>query len=166
MAQEQNAMTKPAAVQDAISLLKSDHRKAKALFEEYEHKKESASPEEKFELAKKVCGDLLIHMALEEGIFYPAVRTGIDDDEIMNEAQVEHDGAKNLIIQLGELKPDDPMFDAKIIVLSEQVDHHVDEEEKTMFPKVQASKIDIDALGQALLEAKLDMRRRLGVTEE
>src|SRR3569832_921321 len=96
----------------------------------------------------------------------PAEHTGIDDDEIMNEAQVEHDGAKNLIIQLGELKPDDPMFDAKIIVLSEQVDHHVDEEEKTMFPKVQASKIDIDALGQALLEAKLDMRRRLGVTEE
>lgn len=166
MTKEQTATMDSAGMQDAISLLRSEHRKVKALFEAYEQKKESASPAEKFEIAKKVCGDLLIHMAIEEGVFYPAVRRGMDDEEIVNEAQVEHDGAKKLIIELGELKPDDPMFDAKITVLSEQIDHHVDEEEKSMFPKALASKIDIDALGRELLEARTDMRRRLGVPDE
>jgi len=166
MAQQQTATMDSTGTQDAISLLRSDHRKVKTLFEEYEKKKESASAEEKFEIAKKVCGELLIHMAIEEGIFYPAARRGMDDEEIMNEAQVEHDGAKDLIIQLGELQPNDPMFDAKITVLSEQIDHHVEEEEKSMFPKVRASNIDIDALGRELLEARTDMRRRLGLPEE
>lgn len=166
MTEKSNAGMETATAPDAIALLTAEHRKVKALFEQYEHQKDSATPEQKYEIARKVCGDLLIHMAIEEGVFYPAVRKGIDDEEIINEAQVEHDGAKKLIVELGELKPDDPMFDAKLTVLSEQIDHHVEEEEKDMFPKVLASKMDIDALGRELFEAEQDMRRRLGVPEQ
>ena len=154
------------AVGDVIALLTEDHAKAKELFEKYERMKDSAGPQEKFDIAKAVCGDLLIHMALEEGIFYPAVRDAIDDSELVNEAQVEHDGAKELIKELGDIKPDDPMFDARMKVLAEQIEHHVEEEEKEMFPKVRASKLDIAALGKELLAAKQDMRRRLGLPAE
>ena len=148
---------------DAISLLTADHREAKQLFEQYEKIKDNSSPEEKLTIAKEVCGALLIHMAIEESIFYPKVKAGIDDDDLMNEAEVEHNGAKDLIIQLGELKPDDPMFDAKIKVLSEQIDHHVKEEETEMFPEVRQSKLDLDALGEELFAAKNKLRVEHGL---
>ncbi|MDB5763195.1 MAG: hemerythrin [Herminiimonas sp.] len=151
---------------DAIGLLTADHRKAKSLFDEYEGLKSSGSPEEKFEIARQVCGELLIHMAVEEAIFYPAVRQHIRDDDLVNEAEAEHEGAKELIRQLGDIKPDDPIFDAKITVLTEQIDHHVQEEELTMFPKILLSGIDISALGKELRTAKNDMRTRLGLPPE
>jgi hemerythrin superfamily protein len=144
--------------QDAIVLLKSDHKEVKELFEKYEKTKDHSSDEQKMEIAKKVCGALLIHMEIEEKFFYPRVRQQIDDNDLMNEALVEHNGAKDLIKQLGEMKASDPMFDAKIKVLSEQIDHHVEEEETDMFPKARKSGIDLIELGRELFEAKNKMR--------
>jgi iron-sulfur cluster repair protein YtfE (RIC family) len=165
MAEESIADAESRVTRNAIDLLTADHRKVEMLFNEYDGLKDG-NPEEKYEVAKKVCGDLLIHMAIEEAIFYPAVREKVSDEEMVNEAEVEHDGAKDLIRQLGEIKPDDPMFDAKMKVLSEQIDHHVQEEESGMFPKARLSKLDINALGARLLEAKNEMRTRLGLEPE
>ncbi|MCW5298909.1 hemerythrin domain-containing protein [Herbaspirillum lusitanum] len=149
--------------QDAIVLLKADHQEAKELFDKYENIKEHAGDDQKMEIAKKVCGALLIHMEIEEKIFYPRVRQKIDDADLMNEALVEHDGAKSLIQQIGELKPGDPMFDAKIKVLGEQIEHHVEEEEKEMFPKARDSGLDLIELGSQLFEAKNRLRVEHGL---
>jgi hemerythrin superfamily protein len=150
-------------VTDAIALLKSDHREAEDLFEQYEKLKDADKTEEKFAIAKKVCGALLIHMEIEEKIFYPKVRGPVHDDDLMNEAVVEHSGAKDLIEQLGLLKPDDPMFDAKIKVLSEQIEHHVEEEEKEMFPKAEKSGADLEQLGEELFAAKNQLLAQHGL---
>ena len=148
---------------DAIALLKEDHREAEDLFAQYDKLKEAGRDQGKFAIAKKVCAALLIHMEIEEKIFYPRVRGPVHDDDMMNEAEVEHAGAKDLIKQLGLLKPDDPMFDAKIKVLSEQIEHHVDEEEKDMFPDVKKTGIDLEELGAELFDAKNKMRAEHGL---
>lgn len=150
--------------QDAIVLLKADHQEAKTLFSQFEKIKDSGDHDRKMEIAREVCGALLIHMEIEEKIFYPRVRQHINDNDLMNEALVEHDGAKELIQQIGELQPGDPMFAAKIMVLSEQIDHHVHEEETEMFPKAQQSGIDLKSLGAQLLEAKNRMREEHGLS--
>lgn len=148
---------------DAIELLVSEHREAKDLFKKYEQAKEKGDTTEKYDIAKQVCGALLIHMQIEESIFYPAVRKELDEEEMMNEAIVEHSGAKDLIRQLGEMKPEDPMFDAKVKVLSEQIDHHVEEEEDEMFPESRKSDADMLALGEQLLAAKNKLRTQHGL---
>jgi hemerythrin-like domain-containing protein len=149
--------------QNAIELLESEHKEAKKLFHHYEVVKDYASPSEKLGIAKEVCGSLLIHMEIEEKIFYPRVRSKIHDNDLMNEADVEHNSAKALIKQIGELQPSDPMFDAKIKVLGEQIEHHVEEEEGEMFPKARKSTVDLDELGAELLAAKAKMRTDLGL---
>lgn len=151
------------ATQDAIALLKADHREAEDLFEQYDKLKEAGKTQEKLAIAKKVCGALLIHMEIEEKIFYPKVRGQAHEDDLVNEAVVEHSGAKDLIKQLGALKPDDPMFDAKIKVLSEQIEHHVGEEEKEMFPKAEKSGLDMDKLGEELAKAKSKLQAEHGL---
>ncbi len=161
------AVASPAMVYpDVISLLKADHRKVEALFAEFSAQKNQIPVHEKFEIVRKVCGELLIHMAIEEGIFYPAAREAIRDAALMDEASVEHESAKDLIIQLGNIQPDDPIFDAKVQVLADQIEHHVQEEESLMFPKVLVSEIDLIAIGKELLEAKNNMRARLGLPVE
>jgi len=153
------------ATQDAISLLKADHREAEDLFAQYERAKEADKTEEKYEIARKVCAALLIHMQVEESIFYPAARAALDEegDDLLNEAEVEHNGAKDLIKQLGETQADDPMFDAKVKVLSEQIEHHVEEEETELFPKLKKTSLDLDDLGKKMAVAKEDLQERLGV---
>lgn len=161
------ALPTPAVVYpDVIGLLTSDHRKVESLFSEFQAKRHTMPAHEKFELVKKVCGELLIHMAVEEGIFYPVVRQAIKDEELMDEAMSEHGAAKDLIIQLGDIQPDDPVFDAKVGMLADEIEHHVQEEESVMFPKVLVSDIDLIALGRELLEAKNNMRTRLGLPVE
>lgn len=150
--------------QDAIKLLEADHREAEALFDHYEKVKEEASAQEKMKIAKKVCSALLIHMEIEEKIFYPQVRKKIDDDDLMNESVVEHASAKDLIKQIGQLKPNDPMFDAKIKVLGEQITHHVEEEESEMFPKVKKAKLDLSLIGAELRKGQSRMREEHGLT--
>jgi hemerythrin superfamily protein len=147
--------TSKAGVVDAISILTEDHAKVKKLFKQYESVKESGSAEDKQAIAAEICAELTVHATAEEEIFYPAVRAAIDDDELLNEADVEHASAKELIAQISESSPEDEMYDAKVKVLSEYIDHHVKEEEGEMFPKVRKAKVDLASLG-AEIEARKD----------
>ena len=138
---------------DAIALLKADHRKVEGLFEKFESAK---SPAKKQTLAQEICTELLVHAAIEEEIFYPAC-TGEIKDETINEAYVEHDGAKVLIAELKAADPDDRFYDAKMKVLSEMIKHHVHEEEmrsEGMFAQARAAGVDVDSLGEQMAARK------------
>ena len=145
------------ADKDACDLLDADHKAVKALFKEFETlagSRAKASMARKQELATKICEELKVHTTIEEEVFYPAVRAAIKDNDLLNEAQVEHDGAKSLIEQIEASDPADEMFDAKVTVLGEYIDHHVKEERTEMFPKARAArKLDLVAL-RARLEAR------------
>lgn len=146
---------------DATALLTQDHDAVKKLFKQYEELKEEGSPEEKATLAAEICLELTVHAQVEEEIFYPAVQQSIDDDDLMNEAEVEHASAKDLIAQIGAMNPQDEMFDAKVKVLDEYVNHHVKEEEKEMFPKARKADMDLDALGDDLRARKEELLAEL-----
>ena len=151
--------------EDAIEMLIADHKKVKKLFAEFKKLTGDDSSDEKREIVETICNELKIHTALEEEIFYPAVRQAIDDSELMDEALVEHAGAKELISQLENVDPEEDLYDAKVIVLGEQIDHHVEEEEGTMFPKANKSKLDTLALGAQMHKRKLALKKDMGVTE-
>ena len=139
---------------DAIKLLTEDHNKVKKLFKEFEKLSKKNDEEGKEELATQICKELTVHAQLEEEIFYPAVREAIDDDELMNEAMVEHASAKDLIAQIQSMAASDPMYDAVVTVLGEYINHHVEEEQNEMFPKVQKSDMDLEELGLEMAERK------------
>jgi hemerythrin superfamily protein len=141
---------------DAIALLKQDHDSVKKSFKEFEKMdhEDTATMEE---LVRTVCNELKVHTSLEEEIFYPAVREAIEDEDIMNEAQVEHDSAKELISQLEGMKPDDPMYAAIFTVLGEYVMHHVKEEESEMFPQARKSELDLKALAEQMAARKEEL---------
>ena len=139
---------------DAIELLTQDHRNVKDLFEQYEALSDRAFTSKK-KLAEKICLELTKHATAEEEIFYPAVRNASKkNDDIIDEATVEHASAKSLIAQILAMEPSDDLYDAKIKVLSEQIDHHVQEEESEMFPKARNAKIDLVALGTQIAARK------------
>lgn len=147
---------KAPAKQDALSLLKEDHEKAKKLFKQFERmKKKDASDEELEQIVEQACKELTIHTQIEEQIFYPALRAAIDDDDLMDEATVEHQSAKDLIAQLQD--PGADLHDAKFTVLGEYVNHHIEEEEKEMFKKARRAKIDLVALGERMAAMKTDL---------
>ena len=136
--------------QDAVALLKADHKEVHAMFEEYEGLGDRANVS-KNKLVAKICKALKIHTQIEEEIFYPAVREASKDTEDMvDEAVVEHASAKDLIAQLEEMDPEDDLYDAKVKVLGELIDHHVEEEEEEMFPKARKLKLDMDTLGDEM----------------
>lgn len=155
-----------AAEQDAIAMLMADHKKVKKLFSDFDKLKEEGSDEDKSELVEQICNELKIHTELEEEIFYPAVRKAIDDSDLMDEALVEHAGAKDLIAQLEDASPDDDLYDAKVTVLGEQINHHVKEEEGEMFPKAKKAKVDTEAVGATMLKRKTALMEQLGLTED
>jgi hemerythrin superfamily protein len=146
------AKTKSKAM-DAIALLKADHDEVKQAFKQFEKMdhEDAAAMEE---LVSGVCEALKVHTTLEEEIFYPAVRAAIDDDDIMNEAQVEHQSAKDLIEQLEGMDASDPMYPATFTVLCEYVLHHAKEEEDEMFPSAKKAKLDMEELGEQLRARK------------
>ncbi len=138
--------------EDAITLLTEDHKKVKKLFADFAKlAKGDGSDKAKAELVREICRDLTIHAQAEEEVFYPAVRAAIKDDDLMDEAHVEHAGAKNLIAQLDAMAPAHDHYDATVTVLGEMIDHHVKEEEEKMFPKAKKAKVDTAALGAALI---------------
>jgi hemerythrin-like domain-containing protein len=139
---------------DAIALLTQDHKKVKKMFKDFDKLKEEGDSAEKEALVKEICAELTVHAEIEEELFYPTVRKAIDDDDMMNEAEVEHASAKDLIEQLLSMDPEDEMYDAKVTVLGEYIDHHVEEEQNEMFPKAKKAKIDLEALGEELAELK------------
>lgn len=141
---------------DAIALLKADHRTVEELFEKFE--KAKGSPNKK-KLADQICLELKIHTMIEEEIFYPAFRGKIEDDTL-DEAYVEHDGAKVLVNDIANGSPDDDFFDAKVTVLSEEIKHHVKEEEmrsEGMFAQCRDTDVDLVALRDAMLARKQEL---------
>jgi hemerythrin superfamily protein len=152
--------------EDAIALLTADHKKVKGLFSEFDKLKEDGSAAEKSEVVATVCNELKIHTAIEEEIFYPAVREAIEDADLMDEALVEHAGAKDLIAQLEDMDSEDDLYDAKVTVLGEQIDHHVKEEEGDMFPKARKAKVDTAALGAKMLKRKRELMGEMGISVE
>lgn len=143
----------PNAKMDAIALLKDDHRKVEALFEKFEKAKDAKT---KKVLAAEICTELSVHATIEEEIFYPACHEAVEDD-LRAEAYVEHDGAKVLIAELAGSDPANEFYDAKMKVLSEDIKHHVREEEKPgegFFAQARKGGVDMDALGEKLAARK------------
>ncbi len=141
---------------NAIQLLTSDHREVEDLFEQFENASDS---ERKEKLAKQICTELKVHAMIEEEIFYPALRGKIEDD-MLDEAYVEHDGAKVLINQIEAGSADEEFYDAKVKVLQEEIEHHIKEEEKqagNMFSEARKTDVDLDALGQQMLARKQEL---------
>jgi len=152
--------------QDAIALLKSDHKKVKALFSEFDKLKDDGANEDKAAIVAQICKEFEIHTAIEEEIFYPAVRKAIEDSDLMDEALVEHAGAKDLVAQLEDAAVDDDLYTAKVTVLGEQIDHHVKEEESSMFPKAQKAKVEMAALGAKMTQRKTALMEEMGVSDD
>ncbi len=145
---------------NAIALLKADHRKVEALFQQYAS---ASSAEDKSRIAHQVCTELIVHTRLEEELFYPACREQQVDDDMLDEAQVEHDGAKILVAELMTQPAEGDYYDAKLTVLSEYIKHHVGEEEKAsdgIFAKAQAAGVDMSALGQRLQARKQELMQK------
>ena len=135
--------------QDAIALLKQDHRAVEELFEKFEN---SSGDGRKQKLAEEICLELSVHAQIEEEIFYPACEGKVDED-LLKESYVEHDGAKVLIAEIMNGAPSDEFYDAKVKVLQEEIEHHVEEEEKRMeglFAQARKAGLDMDALGEEL----------------
>jgi hypothetical protein len=149
----------------AIEMLKEDHDKVKKAFKEFE-KMDREDTEAMQELVSMVCEELKVHTTLEEEIFYPAVREAIEDEDIMNEAQVEHETAKMLIEQLENMGADDPNFHATFTVLGEYVNHHVEEEEGEMFPQAKKTDLDFEELAQRMKARKEELMGEMEEEEE
>ena len=142
------------AKKDAIDLLKADHRKVEALFEKYE-----SARSKKADIARQICMELTIHTMIEEEIFYPACREAGVESDMMDEANVEHDGAKVLIGELENGSPGDEFYDAKVKVLSEEIKHHVKEEEQRggIFTEARKAELDMAALGERMAARKKEL---------
>jgi hypothetical protein len=141
---------------DAIALLKADHRTVEDLFEKFE---QASGSVRKRDIAQKICMELKIHTMIEEEIFYPAFRGKIEDDTL-DEAYVEHDGAKVLVNDIEAGSPEDDFYDAKVTVLSEEIKHHVHEEEmpsKGMFAQCRKTDVDLVALRDQMLARKTEL---------
>lgn len=144
---------------DAITLLTEDHKQVKKLFSDFEKlTKSEGKSSTKAKLVQEICNALTVHSQVEEEVFYPAVRAAINDNPLMDEADVEHAGAKALISQLKAMKPEDDHYDAKVTVLGESIDHHVKEEEDEMFPKAKKAKVDTEALGVKIMKRKQELQ--------
>ena len=164
MATKSNAATDKAP--DAIAMLKADHDKVKKLFKEFERMHNDESDEEAQELATQICNELTVHTMLEEEIFYPEVRQAIEEEDLMDEAEVEHASAKELIAQIESGHYGDDQFAAKVIVLGEYVNHHAGEEQNEMFPKVKRAKIDLKDLGERMAARKTAIKAELGIMDD
>jgi hemerythrin superfamily protein len=140
--------------QDAIALLRADHAKVQDLFDEFEKSRKDSVKEK---LAQQICMELTIHTAIEEEIFYPAVREAIKDGDMLDEAEVEHASAKELIAQIEGGAASDDKWSAKVTVLGEYIRHHVKEEQNEMFPKAKKSRLDLKALGEQLATRKQEL---------
>lgn len=148
----------------AIEMLIADHEAVKKLFKQYEKEKD-ADDESRQETAEKICNELTVHAEVEEELFYPFLRENLseDDMELVEEAGVEHQTAKDLIAQIEDAEDLDDTYDAKVKVLSEYIDHHVEEEEGEIFPKVKSKKEELDALGEEMMARKLELMEELGM---
>lgn len=139
---------------DAITLLQQDHAHVRLMFEEFA----LADEDRKFELAAEICQALMVHAIIEEEIFYPQVRESIEAEDLLLEAGIEHQAVKDLIERIQEGEWDEMQLSAMIKVMGEYVQHHVNEEQRRMFPRVKRSGLDLKALGQELLARRTELR--------
>jgi len=153
---KKSASAKRSTGTDAIALLKADHRQVEQWFEQFEKTRDD---DRKLELATKICAALTVHTTIEEEIFYPAFLAATEDKDMHHEAEIEHDGAKNLITQIEASSPDDDYYDSKVKVLSEMIKHHVKEEEQPggMFAEARDSDMDLEALGEQMAVRKAEL---------
>ncbi|HET8534052.1 MAG TPA: hemerythrin domain-containing protein [Sphingomicrobium sp.] len=145
--------------QDAIALLKADHDEVQQLFKDFE---KASGDGRKEKLARKICRELTIHSMIEEEIFYPACEGKVEED-LLKEGYVEHDAAKLLIAEIEAGEPSDEFYDSKVKVLSEEIDHHIQEEEKRMeglFAQARKAGLDMDALGEQLAQRKAELMKQ------
>ena len=141
---------------DAIALLKQDHRTVEDLFAQFE---KAGGDGRKQKLAEQICLELAVHAQIEEEIFYPACEGKVEED-LLKESYVEHDAAKLMIAQIMAGEPSDEFYDSKVTVLQEEIEHHVQEEEKRMeglFSQARKADLDMDALGQQLAARKAEL---------
>ncbi len=144
------AVQEPA--KDALQLLMAEHREVKAMFQAYQKLADvGGRGDERMLIASQICVALTLHTQMEEEILYPAAREVLTQDEdIVDEAYVEHAGARALIAQVKTMTTDQPLYDAKLKVLGEYVDHHVREEETEFFPKLRKTALDLEAMGEQI----------------
>lgn len=151
------ASTGPAG-KDAVALLKADHRAVEKLFAQFE---KARSDKVKKSVADKICMELRVHTQIEEEIFYPVSREHLKDDAIVDEAVVEHASAKSLIAEIEQMAPGDDLYDAKVKVLSELIEHHVEEEEKEYFPQAKKTDMDMKAVGARMAARKGELKDQM-----
>jgi hemerythrin superfamily protein len=153
---------KNGAASGALALLSADHDQVKALFRAFDALRGSDGEDRrKTELVDEICYALTLHSMLEEEIFYPALRAAIDDDELLDEADIEHAGARELIGQLEIMQPGDDHYDATVTVLGEEVVHHIAKEEGELFDAARSAGIDLEALGAQLAARKTELEEDL-----
>lgn len=159
--------SQPDQPDDAIALLMDDHRRVRELFDEFKRFQEShqqGMDDLKQELIEATCMELKIHTRIEEELFYPAAREALDDEEdLMNEAEVEHDSAKDLIELIEEGDASDAMTCARFLVLAEYIGHHFKEEHEDMFPKVRNTPLDTIDLGRKMKARKEQLKTQMGI---
>lgn len=138
--------------ENAISMLKADHRRVESLFKQFDGAEDDATQER---LAREIVQELTVHAELEEQVFYPAVQAAAPDEiDLIMEAVLEHGSLKMLIGQLEEIGPGDPLFKPSVKVLKEYVQHHVKEEENEMMPKASRAGVDLEAIGEEMAKLK------------
>ena len=154
------------APRDAIALLKQDHRTVSGLFEEFE----KADEEEQAAIAQRVCQLLTVHAQIEEEVLYPAAKEAFngdeEDEDLVNEAEVEHGSAKELIAKIEGMTSDDEHFKATVTVLGEYIKHHVKEEEGELFPQLKKTELDLKELGGRLADRKFALMEQMGIEEQ
>ncbi|HSV79762.1 MAG TPA: hemerythrin domain-containing protein [Ramlibacter sp.] len=144
---------------DAIDLLDADHLTLHALFANYRELVRAGAPAlQRRALAEEICMELTIHARLEEEIFYPAVRELLREDEPIDEAEDQHGSQREFVARILSLSPEDALYDAKVVVLSEYVDRHVRTEREQVFNRVLASRLDLQALGRRITERRNELR--------
>jgi hemerythrin-like domain-containing protein len=154
------------APRDAIALLKEDHRTVSQLFEEFEN----ADEEEQAAIAQRVCQLLTVHAQIEEELFYPEAKEAFDgeeeSEELLNEAEIEHGSAKELIAKIEAMSSGDEHFKATVTVLGEYIKHHVKEEEGELFPQLKKTELDLKDLGSRLADRKFALMEQMGIEEQ
>ena len=142
----------------ALDFLEQEHRDVERTFDEFDEAKDEKKKEE---LAQKICMALTVHSQIEEEIFYPEARKATGDNDLIDEAIVEHASAKKLIEEIEEMTAEDELFEAKVRVLQEQVKHHIVEEEEELFPELDRGDMDLDAVGERLAQRKAELLKKL-----
>lgn len=147
---------------NAVGLLTRDHEKVKQLLRDFEQlRKEKAAGNRRRELVSQICNELKVHTQLEEEIFYPTVRSALEQEELIEEARVEHMSARSLIKHIEGMDPNDELYDATVTVLGEYVKHHINEEEKELFPQVESSGLDLQQMGAEMKNRKEELKTKL-----